>query len=222
MAPSRARRPIQDGDVLFSNVRTYLRNVAQVRGLDAPAVASTGFTVLRPSASLDSRFLYHLLRSDLFISQVTPEQTGTHYPATTDRVVRGQSIQLPSLDEQRGLAALIDQIELSRRSAASHVAAAAGARVVQLRAEIVAAEEPVKGPSGLVEPERVLRGVIGLDGRRDHRLGFDRLVIDLLAAGRNPASYRFDGYWLDIGRPDDYERAIDEFEQYRRSLLPDE
>jgi type I restriction enzyme S subunit len=138
-APSRARRPIQDGDVLFSNVRTYLRNVAQVRGLDAPAVASTGFTVLRPSASLDSRFLYHLLRSDLFISQVTPEQTGTHYPATTDRVVRGQSIQLPSLDEQRGLAALIDQIELSRRSAASHVAAAAGALAIFRQTVLAAA-----------------------------------------------------------------------------------
>lgn len=52
-------------------------------------------------------------------------------------------------------------------------------------------------------------------------LGFDRLVIDLLAAGRNPASYAFDGYWLDIGRPEDYDRANSEFVRLRSHLLPE-
>jgi NDP-sugar pyrophosphorylase family protein len=51
-------------------------------------------------------------------------------------------------------------------------------------------------------------------------LGFDRLVLDLLAAGRNPASYEFDGYWLDIGRPEDYDRANSEFVRLRSHLLP--
>jgi NDP-sugar pyrophosphorylase family protein len=51
-------------------------------------------------------------------------------------------------------------------------------------------------------------------------LGFDRLVLDLLAKGRNPASYPFDGYWLDIGRPEDYDRANAEFPQLRSVLLP--
>ena len=31
----------------------------------------------------------------------------------------------------------------------------------------------------------------------------------------------YGGYWLDIGRPDDYVRAIDEFEQHRRLFLPE-
>jgi len=30
------------------------------------------------------------------------------------------------------------------------------------------------------------------------------------------------GYWLDIGRPDDYARAIDDFEEIRRQYLEDE
>jgi NDP-mannose synthase len=51
-------------------------------------------------------------------------------------------------------------------------------------------------------------------------LGFDQLVIDLLAAGHQPASYPFDGYWLDIGRPDDYDRANAEFAELRARLLP--
>ena len=126
-APSRARRPIKKGDVLFSNVRTYLRNVAQVGDVDQPAVASTGFTVLRPSPELDSRFLYHLVRSDDFINRVTPEQTGTHYPATSDRVVRSQKISLPSLPEQREIAEAVDWVELYRRSSSLHLIAARSA-----------------------------------------------------------------------------------------------
>jgi NDP-mannose synthase len=46
------------------------------------------------------------------------------------------------------------------------------------------------------------------------------LVKSLLAAGRKVASYPFDGYWLDIGRPDDYAVAIDEFESRRAEFLP--
>jgi NDP-sugar pyrophosphorylase family protein len=30
---------------------------------------------------------------------------------------------------------------------------------------------------------------------------------DLIQRNEAVASYPFDGYWLDIGRPDDYERA---------------
>ena len=53
-----------------------------------------------------------------------------------------------------------------------------------------------------------------------HALGFDDLVRDLLARGTPPASYRFDGYWLDIGRPEDYDRANAEFDERRSILLP--
>src|SRR5690348_5161895 len=57
-APSRARLAIQNDDVLFSNVRPYLRNVAQVIDIPQPAVASTGFTLLRAKLNVSSRFLF--------------------------------------------------------------------------------------------------------------------------------------------------------------------
>ena len=45
--------------------------------------------------------------------------------------------------------------------------------------------------------------------------GFDNLMIDLIKAG-NPASLKkFEGYWLDIGKADDYLQAIDQFETYK-------
>jgi len=41
--------------------------------------------------------------------------------------------------------------------------------------------------------------------------GFDDLMYALTDEGAEVYSYPFDGYWLDIGRPDDYMRAIEEF-----------
>lgn len=51
-------------------------------------------------------------------------------------------------------------------------------------------------------------------------LGFDELVLDLLARGRSPRVHPFDGYWLDIGRPDDYELANQQWPTVRGRLLP--
>jgi NDP-sugar pyrophosphorylase family protein len=50
-------------------------------------------------------------------------------------------------------------------------------------------------------------------------LGFDELVLDLLKNGDAPHAYEFDGYWLDIGRPDDYDRANAEFTTHQSLLL---
>jgi NDP-sugar pyrophosphorylase family protein len=48
--------------------------------------------------------------------------------------------------------------------------------------------------------------------------GFDNLVAELLKQ-RQPVFVRpHDGYWLDIGRPDDYERAIDEWPRISREM----
>jgi len=49
--------------------------------------------------------------------------------------------------------------------------------------------------------------------------GFDQLVLDLLARGEHPATYPFAGFWLDIGRPEDYDEANRSFEENRSKLL---
>ena len=47
------------------------------------------------------------------------------------------------------------------------------------------------------------------------------LVLRMLDAGRQVGSYLYDGYWLDIGRHEDYEKALIEFEQLRPMFLPE-
>ena len=58
--------------------------------------------------------------------------------------------------------------------------------------------------------------------KKGARLDFPDLVKILMADNRPVISYPFSGYWLDMGRPDDYERAIDEFEARRSDFLPGE
>jgi NDP-mannose synthase len=50
-------------------------------------------------------------------------------------------------------------------------------------------------------------------------LDFPNLVHKLLAAGERVVAYEFDGYWEDLGRPDDYERASNDFEKMRSQFL---
>jgi NDP-sugar pyrophosphorylase family protein len=56
---------------------------------------------------------------------------------------------------------------------------------------------------------------------RDERLDLPELVIKLMQDGKKVNVFNFDGYWLDIGRHDDYERAIEEFSAHRTDFLPD-
>jgi NDP-sugar pyrophosphorylase family protein len=53
-------------------------------------------------------------------------------------------------------------------------------------------------------------------------LDFPDLVKRLIAAGEVVSGYPFDGYWQDLGRPDDYERAVEDFDRMKAEFLPDE
>lgn len=51
-------------------------------------------------------------------------------------------------------------------------------------------------------------------------LDLPELVLRLKGQGHPVNIYRFDGYWLDIGRHDDYEIAVQEFMAHRDEFLP--
>jgi NDP-sugar pyrophosphorylase family protein len=48
---------------------------------------------------------------------------------------------------------------------------------------------------------------------------FPDLVQRLLESGETILGYPYEGYWLDIGRPDDYEQAVRDFEKMRSRFL---
>ena len=49
--------------------------------------------------------------------------------------------------------------------------------------------------------------------------GFDSLMLDLLKVNKKIIAKKFEGYWLDIGRPDDYLQAIEEFENMKSKFI---
>lgn len=49
---------------------------------------------------------------------------------------------------------------------------------------------------------------------------FPDLVLELIRRGRPIRGYRFQGLWLDIGREEDYAKAVETFEAERARLLP--
>jgi NDP-sugar pyrophosphorylase family protein len=53
-------------------------------------------------------------------------------------------------------------------------------------------------------------------------LDFPDLVKKLIAVGEKVVGYEFSDYWQDLGRPDDYEQAAQDFEQMRDQFLPEE
>lgn len=115
VAPSRARQVIRAKDILVSTVRPNLNAVAQVPDDLESAIASTGFTVLRPKeAVVDGRYLFHWVRSRQFVARMIENATGASYPAVSDRIVKESLIPLPPLDEQRYIAAILDKADALR------------------------------------------------------------------------------------------------------------
>ena len=54
----------------------------------------------------------------------------------------------------------------------------------------------------------------------DIAFGFDKLMLDLLDKKRDVLIHKHPGYWLDIGRPDDYMKAIEDLELLKEKIMP--
>lgn len=124
-APSRARKNLHFGTVIYSTVRPYLLNIAVVdREFEPEPIASTAFAVVHPFDGIESGFIYRYLRSPAFVQYVESCQTGIAYPAINDRQFFSAWFPLPPTAEQRrivakvdGLMALCDALEAQSASA---------------------------------------------------------------------------------------------------------
>lgn len=101
-APSRAQQIVNNGDTLFSTVRTYLKNIAIVdKTIYSNQICSSGFTVIRGKKDvLLSKYVFHYSLCERFLQPLNELQTGTSYPAVRDKDVFSQIIPLPLLTEQ--------------------------------------------------------------------------------------------------------------------------
>lgn len=110
-APSRARKKIKSGDIIFATVRPTLMRIAVVPDKFDGQVCSTGYFVFRPNKYIVPRFLFYFLTSDIFIYRMSKLQKGASYPAVTDGDVKNTFINFPeSLPEQHRIVKILDEV----------------------------------------------------------------------------------------------------------------
>jgi type I restriction enzyme S subunit len=135
-APSRARKHIQTGDIIFATVRPTLQRIAMIPEEFNDQICSTGYCVLRTNnSSLEKNFLFHYLCTDKVLKYVGELQSGASYPAIRDSVLFNMKIPFPRPEEQQAIArvlttvqeaiagqeALIDKFKELKRSMMNHL-----------------------------------------------------------------------------------------------------
>ncbi len=53
-------------------------------------------------------------------------------------------------------------------------------------------------------------------------LDIPTLILNLIEKGERVHCFPFEGYWQDLGRPDDYERAVEDFATLKPLILGDD
>jgi type I restriction enzyme S subunit len=108
-APSRARRLVQDGDVIVSTVRTYLRAIAPTSEPEPGTVVSTGFAVVRPGDDLNNDYAAYALRASYFVERIVANSKGVSFPAINESEMATYELAAPPEPEQRAIADFLDR-----------------------------------------------------------------------------------------------------------------
>lgn len=106
-APSRASRKVEKGDILFSMVRPYLKNIAKVE--DNDCIASTGFYVLHPIL-IDPDYCYYCTLSKYFVFGINEFIKGDNSPSVKIDVVKDFLFPLPPIEEQHRIVNRLSEI----------------------------------------------------------------------------------------------------------------
>jgi type I restriction enzyme S subunit len=110
-APSRARKVVKKGTVIYSTIRPYLLNVAVIEDDFLPEpIASTAFAIVHPFCFMPPRYFLCYFRSPVFVRYVESVQMGIAYPAINDGQFFSGLIPLPPLAEQRRIVAKVDEL----------------------------------------------------------------------------------------------------------------
>ncbi len=112
-APSRAKRILNHGDILFSTVRPNLKNIAIFdMYTENTAIGSTGFCIIRVNESLvNNKYIFNVVKNKRLTGYLVKIAEGASYPAVKDSDIKSIKISIPPLSLQNEFAQKVQIIE---------------------------------------------------------------------------------------------------------------
>lgn len=109
-APSRAKKEVFQGDIVYSTTRPNLKNIAIINENYNNPIASTGFCVLRTNEKTINSYLFYFLITEKLFEQIEPNIRGTQYPATSDNDLKNCNIPNAPYETQQKVVAYLDEV----------------------------------------------------------------------------------------------------------------
>ena len=98
--------PFEQNDILFGKLRPYL---AKFYWAENSGTAGGDLHVYRPLPHVNSRFIFYVISSDLFIGYANVSTTGVKMPRTDWAALRNFQTPLPPLEIQQAIAEYLDR-----------------------------------------------------------------------------------------------------------------
>ena len=108
-APSRARKVLDEGDVIVSMTRPNLNAVSKINSDYTGQIASTGFDVLKP-VLIETDWIFSIVKSEKFIQSISGITQGALYPACKAADIRSFEFGMPPLPEQKRIVEKLDSL----------------------------------------------------------------------------------------------------------------
>lgn len=112
--PSRARRKVSVGDILFSTVRPNQNHFGIIEAGTENLLVSTGFAVVTVDATIaDPYFIYYYLTQASVIEslQAIAEQSTSTYPSIKPSDIEGIELDLPELETQKKIGSTLRMLD---------------------------------------------------------------------------------------------------------------